>query len=111
MISNGGMIATYIRSVAVAPSDPRIVYAGADIAGVFKSTNRGETWSACVGTRSKREFQRDAPLHTCLHKAKWQMDTSGLAQSNPPAACEFLQVRDGSIRKGLPILFGFSSGE
>lgn len=42
--SSGGMAAT-VEAVAFAPSDPRIVYAGAGAGGFFASTNRGMTWS------------------------------------------------------------------
>ena len=59
--ANGGMKATYIRAVAVDPSDPRIAYAGADYAGVFKSTNRGESWSPqAAATDDRRYYRLDA---------------------------------------------------
>jgi photosystem II stability/assembly factor-like uncharacterized protein len=35
-----------IISLAVAPNDPNIIYAGSDVSGVFKSTNGGASWSA-----------------------------------------------------------------
>src|ERR1700688_3851713 len=39
---DGGAVA----AVAVAPSDPRVVYAGASHGGVFKSADGGVTWAA-----------------------------------------------------------------
>src|SRR2546425_1539418 len=35
-----------IISLAVAPNDPNIIYAGTDVSGVFTSTNGGASWSA-----------------------------------------------------------------
>ena len=40
-----GLEGTIINSIAVDPSDSSIVYAGAQIAGLWKSTNAGQTWS------------------------------------------------------------------
>jgi len=40
-----GLQGGIINSIAVDPSNPSILYAGAQIAGLWKSTNAGETWS------------------------------------------------------------------
>lgn len=42
--SHQGLSDFNIRALAVDPSDPSIVYAGADQGGLFKSTDRGQTW-------------------------------------------------------------------
>ena len=40
-----GLEGRIINSVAVDPTNPSILYAGAQIAGLWKSTNAGQTWS------------------------------------------------------------------
>jgi photosystem II stability/assembly factor-like uncharacterized protein len=40
-----GLEGRIINSIAVNPSNPSVLYAGAQIAGLWKSTNAGETWS------------------------------------------------------------------
>ncbi len=35
-----------VTAVAVAPSDPRVVYAGTEAGGIFKSTDGGASWAA-----------------------------------------------------------------
>jgi len=42
--SHGGMIATLIASLAVAPSSPNTLYAEVADVGLFKSTNSGKSW-------------------------------------------------------------------
>lgn len=43
--SNNGFSAAETKSVGVAPSNPRIVYAGAEASGFFKSKNIGKKWT------------------------------------------------------------------
>jgi photosystem II stability/assembly factor-like uncharacterized protein len=40
-----GLQGGIINSIAVNPANPSILYAGAQVAGLWKSTNAGETWS------------------------------------------------------------------
>ena len=42
--SNDGINATNTVSLAVAPNNPDIVYAGTDVSGTFKSTDAGASW-------------------------------------------------------------------
>jgi photosystem II stability/assembly factor-like uncharacterized protein len=44
--TNSGLIATYIRSLALEPGSPNTLYAGTSGDGVHKSTDGGATWNA-----------------------------------------------------------------
>ncbi len=43
---NSGLTTTYIDTLAINPSTPQILFAGANNGSVFKSTNGGTSWSA-----------------------------------------------------------------
>ena len=45
LASAAGLPSSVITSLAVAASNPSVVYAGTSVAGVFTSTDRGQTWT------------------------------------------------------------------
>ncbi|MEA2560772.1 MAG: hypothetical protein QOH06_2276 [Acidobacteriota bacterium] len=52
-----GLHAETINTVAVHPTNPDILYIGADRAGLLRSTDRGATWEAMdLGTQGRLEF-------------------------------------------------------
>lgn len=46
-----------VRAVRVDPADPRVVYAAARLAGVFKSTDGGVSWARLAGTAPRDDHQ------------------------------------------------------
>jgi photosystem II stability/assembly factor-like uncharacterized protein len=48
---NDGLVGRVIHTVAVAPSEPAVVFGGGDL-GVFKSQDKGQTWGDLVTLRS-----------------------------------------------------------
>jgi len=93
-----------VRSLAVDPGTPRVVYAGTQGEGVFKSRDGGATWSRSGSGLPKSEvngvnaFAFDARRHTIVYAA---VSSYGVYKSTD-AGASWLPVRTGM--GGSPIV-------
>ncbi len=80
-----GLEGSIINSIAVDPSNPSILYAGAQIAGLWKSTNAGQSWSP-VNTGYTGDIASSLVVAPTLPSVLYVGSNTGVFQSVNAAA-------------------------
>jgi len=75
-----GLEGRIVNSIAVDPSNPSILYAGAQIAGLWKSTNAGQSWSP-VNTGYTGDIANFLSVDPTLHSVLYVGSNAGVFQS------------------------------
>ena len=80
-----GLEGRIVNSIAVDPSNPSILYAGAQIAGLWKSTNAGQSWSP-VNTGYTGDIATSLEVAPTLPSVLYVGSNAGVFQSVNAAA-------------------------
>src|SRR5205823_6297709 len=93
---NRGLESSNIRSLAIAPQDPKTLYLGTNGSGLYRSRDGGNSWKRMRGSRAARRTGQPGNA-TCTEK--WSASSQTLHAGRPvPIPCTASLKRRSSCR-------------